>query len=293
MQKEEIMQKLYSRVNELPTLPVVVPAILQLVEDEKSDAADVTEAIQRDPALTAKVLKVANSAYYGFSQQIADIDRAVSVLGFNMVKSLALSIGVMESLPVTKQSSHFSAEGLWVHSIAVASAMQELGSHVADREAKSQLFVIGILHDIGKILFNTFFPDEFRRAVASVKEGSVPLLHKAEEDAVGIDHAEAGAMLLKRWKFPAVIRRAIRHHHTDSIPDDMDGMELSLLRLANSLVQKLNMGETGNAETSEYLSIDMERTGVSMEMIEKATGRMESRRAEIEEFFRVIRAGAA
>ena len=92
MEKGEIHNKVYAKIDELPTLPVVLPKLLTLMESEKTGAPEVAEVISRDPALTSKILKTANSAYYGFQQEISDLGRAVPLLGFNMLKSLALSI---------------------------------------------------------------------------------------------------------------------------------------------------------------------------------------------------------
>jgi HD-like signal output (HDOD) protein len=116
MEKDKLREKIYSKIDEIPTLPIVIPKLLSLIESDKSNVADIADAISRDPALTSKILKVANSAYYGFSQGISSLEKAVSLLGFNMVQSLALSIGVLRSLPAGKISTHFSQKGLWIHS---------------------------------------------------------------------------------------------------------------------------------------------------------------------------------
>ena len=107
-----IRARIYSKIDELPTLPTVITRILSLLEDANTNATDITEAISRDPALTSKILKVANSAYYGFSQLISDLERAVALLGFNMVKSLALSIGVMKTLPTEKKINILLGKGI-------------------------------------------------------------------------------------------------------------------------------------------------------------------------------------
>jgi len=95
MEKNELQAKIYSKIEELPTLPVVLPRLLSLTADEKAGAAHLADAISSDPALTSKILKVSNSAYYGFSQEISSLERAIPLLGFNMVRSLALSISVI------------------------------------------------------------------------------------------------------------------------------------------------------------------------------------------------------
>jgi c-di-GMP-related signal transduction protein len=105
LEKSELKAKIYSKIEELPTLPAMIPKLLQLNESTKSSVSDLTALIARDPALSSKILKVANSGYYGFSQKISELERAIALLGFNMVKSLALSIGVIRSMPTRRRGT--------------------------------------------------------------------------------------------------------------------------------------------------------------------------------------------
>ncbi len=165
MDKEALHATLYSGIDEIPTLPALVPQLLSLIEEDLAGAEDIAVAIRRDPAMTAKILKVANSAYYGFSQKISGMDQAVPLLGLNMVKSLALSIGVVRALPSESASPHFSQEGLWIHSLAVATAIQELSRRLTHApDGGDHYFIIGLLHDTGKVVLDQFFGDGFHQA---------------------------------------------------------------------------------------------------------------------------------
>ena len=168
MDQETIRAKIYSKIDELPTLPTVVTKILSLVEDNRSGASDITEAIMKDPALTSKILKVANSAYYGFSKEVSDLNRALALLGFNMVKSLALSMGVLRSLPNQDNSSSFSISRLWLHSVRVATLLKEFGSTPGHNEDQEYLFITGLLHDIGMVVFDQFFSDLFHKFLSDL-----------------------------------------------------------------------------------------------------------------------------
>ena len=248
MEREALRKKVFSKIDELPTLPVVLPRLLNLMESEKSDASDMARAISHDPALTSKVLKVANSAYYGFSQEICSLDRAIPLLGVNMVRSLALSIGVMASLPNgDRKSTHLSREGLWMHSLAVATAMQELSKKTG--ENNEHLFVVGLLHDIGKIVLDQFFNQELGRALEAAGDGKDLSFHLAERNVIGLDHAEIGDMLLKRWKFPTSISDPISVHHQTEIPDGIHLKDVLLLRVADTLCKTVGFG---NEEFSDY-----------------------------------------
>lgn len=248
MEREALRTKIFSKIDELPTLPVVLPRLLTLMESEKSDAYDIAQAISHDPALTSKILKVANSAYYGFSQEICSLDRAIPLLGLNMVKSLALSIGVIASLPNgDRESTHLSREGLWIHSLAVATAVRELAKRTG--ENSEHLFVVGLLHDVGKIVLDQFFNEPLGRALEAVRDQKYSSLHEAERSIIGMDHGKIGDMLLKRWKFPAVISGPISVHHQTAIPEGINLKDVALLRVADTLSKTVGFG---NPESLVY-----------------------------------------
>ncbi len=234
MNKEEIVKKLYSHIDEIPTLPQVVPRLLALFNEEGVTARKIADLISEDPALTTNVLKVANSAYYGFPGRISSLEHAVMLLGFNMVRALTLSVGVIKSLPERKRG--FSEEALWLHSIRVATSMDEITKqHNMTSEEKGYIFIIGLLHDIGKILLDQLFPEKYQRLFEDEQdaEADTSLLARKEQETFGIDHAEAGAVLLKRWHFPEVIWLPIMTHHKKELPADADNQLISLLRLAD------------------------------------------------------------
>lgn len=246
MEKDDVLRKIYSKIDEIPTLPAVVPKLLSLIESDKTNASDIADVISNDPALASKILKVANSAYYGFSQQISSLKLAMPLLGNNMVRSLALSIGVIRNLPSGRKSANFSDKGLWVHSLAVATLMQELGKRFAKGKNKEHLFIVGLLHDIGKIVLNQFFGELFQRVLEEVNNQEIERLHIVERRLIGFDHGEVGAMLLKRWNFPDVVNNSISAHHKVGVPEGTNAHDLAMLRIANALPQELGLGQEGN-----------------------------------------------
>jgi putative nucleotidyltransferase with HDIG domain len=268
MENDILRIKIYSKIDELPTLPMVLPKLLNLMESSRSDASDIAEAVSHDPALTSKILKVANSAYYGFSQEISTLQRAVPLLGFNMVRSLALSIGVMNSLPASKSSSDFSIDGLWIHSLAVATAIRELSTRLGKQDENESLFVIGLLHDIGKVVLNLFFSEKFANALEEAKESSRHELHMAERRIIGLDHGEVGGMLLTRWRFPEVIRNPIACHHHTELPEEVSPFDVAVLKIANAVSQEVGLGVEGNPVPPEIDDEDLEITGIDATILE-------------------------
>ena len=246
MEKDEVLKKIYSKIDEIPTLPAVIPKLLSVMESDRTNASDIAKTISNDPALSSKILKVANSAYYGFSQEIFNLKLAMPLLGHNMVKSLALSIGVIQSLPSGRRSPNFSDEGLWVHSLAVATLMQELGKRFRKGGKAEHLFIIGLLHDIGKIVLNQYFGELFQEALEEVHNEGIAGLHIAESRLIGFDHGKIGAMLLTRWKFPDLISSSIAVHHQIETPEGTNGLDVAMLRVANALPQELGLGQDGN-----------------------------------------------
>jgi putative nucleotidyltransferase with HDIG domain len=289
MEKTELRAKIFSKIDELPTLPVVLPKLLNLMENKDSDASEIAHAISHDPALTSKILKVSNSAYYGFSQKIYNLDRAVPLLGLNMVKSLALSIGVIGSLPAGDAGSrHFSREDLWIHSLAVATAVQQLCKRAEKVEKNEHLFIVGLLHDIGKIVLDQYFNEPFGEALEELWSGNTLSLYMAERKIIGMDHGEIGEMLLKRWKFPGVITDPISVHHRTQIPDSINLTDVARLRVADTLCRELGFGEQDSFPHPETHADDMALLGFDEEALSDMKAYLNDAKDGIYDFFKAL-----
>ena len=283
LNRKELRDSIYSKINELPTLPAVVPKLMELTESRESSARDVTRVIENDPALTAKILRVANSAYYGFSGRIEVLGMAVPLLGFNMVRSLAISISVMQSLPEGKGSRYFTEAGLWLHSLGVAAVMKELGTGVKKGEDTEYLFIIGLLHDIGKIVLDQYFHDTFQDVLEEANSGNNARLYLVEREKFGIDHCEISAMLLERWKFPEKIVSVIASMHKES--QKKDSVDTALLRVSNVLSQELNLGSEGNMYPGIVNGKDLEILGIDEDELELMRSKLEPLRGAIGSFY--------
>lgn len=288
MEIEQIRKTIYSRIDELPTLPAVVPKLLSTLNDSSSNAEDVTDVISRDPALTSKILKVANSAYYGFPQAISDLERAIALLGFNMVKSLALSIGVIRALPSDTKTSNFSWEGLWIHSLSVATLVSEVNKSFGTGQDRDDLFIIGLLHDTGKVVLNQFFDELYEKVLQEVGELEGMQIHNAEKNVIGFDHGEVGSMLLNRWKFPAVISQPIELHHKSDIPEGAYANEIAMLRIADTLSQEQGFGDVGNPEPPPFHKADLEQLNLDEDGLNNLRDFLEKAKEGIEAFFNAM-----
>ncbi|MDY7032449.1 MAG: HDOD domain-containing protein [Thermodesulfobacteriota bacterium] len=288
MDREKLHERIYSKIDELPTLPAVVPKILGLIGDEKSSAADFTDTISKDLALTSKILKVANSAYYGFPQQISRLEHAVALLGSNMVKSLALSIGIIRTFSSHKRSPYFSVKGLWLHSLSVAMLMEELGRRLGKRKDNESLFIVGLLHDIGKVVLDQFFNDLFQQVLEEVNTQKGIKLHIAEQKVIGIDHCELAGILLTRWKFPNNIIHSITFHHHIHESEVANPDNVVILRISNIVAQQLGLGEEGNPTANEVHESDLERLNMSDKDFDDLKAYSQDIKHEVEALFSAI-----
>ncbi len=264
-QADALRSKIYARINELPTLPHVIPRLLGLIESDRSQASEVAEVISHDPALTSMILKVANSAYYGFSREIASLHRAIPLLGFRMVQSLALSLGILRVFPSTPASRGFSMKALWTHSVAVGTLMRELGRRGANPGQSEHRFIIGLLHDIGKLVFDQFFHQSLAQLLLDASSRPDLPMEELEHERFGLDHGEAGAMLLARWKLPEQIIRPIGAHHRRGDFDLADPQDTAMLRIADGVALEADLGTQGYPSSITQTEQDLFVAGLSPE----------------------------
>ena len=208
---------LLAQAENLSSLPASAHRVIEVVSDSDSEASDLEEVISLDPTLTAKLLRVTNSAYYGFSDPVADIRRAIVILGFNSVRSLALSISVCDLFRSDDKIGLYSRAQLWQHSVTVGVASKMICRRTGFGESEEG-FVGGMLHDIGMVIEDQYAHDLFEQVVQATEAGEGELWQN-EREILGIDHAELGRRLSAKWRFPDTIAKAIGLHHQPSLAD--------------------------------------------------------------------------
>ncbi len=285
MDNDRIVKKIYSKIEEVPTLSPVLQKIVALLGSSTSGAQEITDVVARDPAMTSKILKVANSAYYGFAQQVNTLDRAVAILGFNMIRSLSMSIGIMRALPPGKKSGRFSIERLWIHSLAVATLMKELAARCGRKEEGEFLFVVGLLHDIGKVVLDQYFDEEYQQSLEETGCLESISVCEAEVRCFGMDHGEVGSILLKRWNFPVAICSLVAQDHKTEIPEDINPSYVAMLHIADILAKEAGMGVSESIAASEISKSDIDATGLSSEDIDNARSYLIEAKEGIKLFF--------
>lgn len=209
---------------ELPTLPVVATKLLALTAEEETTLSDIARLITQDVALSSKVLRVSNSAFYSFPQKIGTINQAVSILGTNAVRSLVLSFSFFSLTGKGKKRSRFDFKLFWEKSLvnAVASKLILEQLEGADTE---EIFISGLLQNIGKLIFATTLPEEYDQVLELLEQQKDSDEEAVEEAILGISHQTAGYEIAKKWGFPDSLLLPIKYHHT---PDEFRSAEKRL-----------------------------------------------------------------
>lgn len=198
------IKNILDKKDNIPSMPLVLSQSLNLIDDPNSNIKQIAALISKDIALSAQVLKLVNSAYYGFPSQITTIEKAMALLGFNTIKNLILSVSV-KSMMMTN-----SGKALWEHSIRCAVACQMLSKSLGGIDP-DEAYIIGLLHDVGKSVMETVNKDAIKEINRLIGLGADSL--QAEQMFFGFTHTDVGKEVVTQWKLPLVVGSAVRYHH--------------------------------------------------------------------------------
>ncbi len=239
--REEISQTLRD-IKNLPTLPDVAARVMRLSEDPDVSPKQMADTVETDPAIATRLLKLVNSPYFGIRGTVNSIPQALVFLGVSNLRNLVLSTCVMDLFGQDGQVGSFVRRDLWVHSMATAVAARELSRtmRVTDPEIA---FTAGLIHDVGKVVLDQFFHDDFIKIVKLMDEHNAVMID-SEIAILGIDHAEIGHYLTQRWSLPEVLQDAVGYHHSPR--DAQKNQKLpALIGYADQVVRILKIGNGG------------------------------------------------
>jgi len=228
----KLRNRVIENLKELPTLPTVVAQLMMTLNEPTSSARDLERLIANDQAIAARLLKLANSAFYGLPGKVTSLSRAITLLGFNTVRSMVLTIGVVDKFSGQSGGRYFDRGEFWEHSLSTAMASKLLGSKDSSFSSE-EAHLGGLLHDIGKVIMDSQTPGQFQRAMRQVSENGMEELD-AEVKFVGLGHDEIGSLAAEQWRFPEFLKTVIEYHHR---PDDAPAHNdiVNLVALANTI----------------------------------------------------------
>lgn len=231
----KILRHKVESINTLPTVPGVLKRLSAIIEKPRITIVEISAFISNDPALTTKVLKMVNSAIYGFPGRIASVSHATMLLGLNVIKGLLLGVSVFELMQKTMN-------GLYEHSLACAIASRVIAQKKNLKEPE-EVSVAGLLHDIGKVILILEFSQEYEAAMKEAHEKKLPIF-EAEKNQFSASHADAGGWLAEKWRFPRNLIEVIEFHHRPALAKNAP-LETAIVHVADMLVRARGFGFAG------------------------------------------------
>lgn len=265
------IEELTASVREIPALPAVTTRVLQLTDDPQSTVRDLNDLIAQDQSLTAKVLRLANSAYYGFQRRISSVSEAIVLLGFSTIRSLVLAASVYNLLGRPLEGYALEPGELWKHSQACAMTARLLAQKVKYRYVE-QAYTAGLLHDIGKLIMSHHLKNQYQEVVDKVRREALPFT-EVEEQLLGYNHAMVGARVAEKWNLPSDLVETIELHHAPGT-SKKNLVLSSITHVADAICMSMGIGL---GIDGMYYTLDakaMETLGLKEEDIEQVMSRL-------------------
>jgi len=259
------------RIQGLPVMSAVALEVLDSMAGADTDIKSLARRITQDQAIAARVLRVANSPFYGLQMRVSTIDDAIVVLGFSAVRSLVLAAAIITSLPASRCPG-FNQDRFWRHVLGTAVAAQALAKPLV-RPAEP-LFIAGLLHDIGRLVMVALYPEHYT-AIIDLAHEKDSCLRDAEEALFGYDHAAVGAALAGRWNFPADIVDALAWHHAPE--RGTPGGLAAIIHYADAISQALDFEETENSQMPHLHQEAVDGLGLDWQKLSKVLADTQTR----------------
>ena len=278
------------RLDELPTLPTVVYELSRVINDPMSSTTDIEQIMGNDQSMTAKVLKLANSAYYAIPGGVSNLQRAIAYIGYDAIHQLVLSASIIKALD-TRASASFDPGQFWKHSLGVAMASETTARFVHHKNP-SDLFTCGLVHDMGKVALHMVAPDVFLDTLALAKEKGMSMTEA--EDALGTPkHTVIGRELVAKWRLPAVFQAVTSQHHQKD-PSLRGGLSpemnqvVDIVYLSNLLVHALQFGHSGHSKVIGVPRDVLDRMQLNSQKLVDLISKIKESIVSAENFLKII-----
>ncbi len=258
-------RKIAAAIKSFPGMPGTAVKLLGLIDDPAMRVSQIEEILRQDPGLTANVLRLANSAYFGIPSKIGSIRQAVILLGLKRLIQMVIAACVSAIMDKPVPGYDLSPGELWRHSIAVSVAAEGLVKELKV-EAAEEIFTAALLHDVGKLVLGEFVKDDFKKIENAVSEWVS--FEEAETMVLGTNHAEVGAQILTRWSLPVEIVNAVQWHHKPEESDQISTM-LDIVHVANFMSIMIGIGIGRDGLQHQPSAAVSERLGLTPAHLEK------------------------
>lgn len=276
------IQELISKTSNLISLPEVSLRVNNMANDPDSTAEDMGKVISQDPALVARMLKIANSAYYGSSTDVDTITRAIAILGTNKIRDLVLSTAASQAFDGIPNDL-ISMQDFWHHSLYCGILAQILAKSSTKKIESESIFISGLLHDIGQLVMFNQSPEKSHEAILLLMEGSQELsTFEAERHVFGFDHAQVGAALVNKWKLPKLIAECVAFHHEPENAQDYPA-EVALISIANAVAGLADFDSVNENDVTPLINASTwELAAISKDVLPEAIKKAQEEIKEIE-----------
>jgi putative nucleotidyltransferase with HDIG domain len=257
--KEDALEKIILETVDIQSLPPVAMKVLQLMNNEYSSINELEKIISMDQAFAARLLRIANSPYYGRGRSVDTVSTAIILIGFNTMKNLVIAASMKD---LHRKFGLFE-QRLWEHSLGVSIAASLIAAETKMLQPEEAL-VAGLIHDVGKTVLNNSIPDSYSIVVERVYEEGLPFL-ELEDQMLGFNHCNVGGLIARKWKLPKSLEVVIQYHHSETFPAfEESNFEATceIVRVADAIC--LNLG-IGLRRTVSISDIDLKHFGISTE----------------------------
>jgi HD-like signal output (HDOD) protein len=262
--RDLIQRRVLKRVKDIPSLPQFVIETLKKLDDPKSNAAGVGEILSKDEGLVLRILRLANSAYYGLSRRITGVSEAISFLGFKTVKSIVLAASVYKFMDSAFTGYSLDRGELWKHSQGVAATSRHLSEKLKAGDPE-EAYIGGLMHDIGKIVLNDYVRFGYSIILRLVEEDGIPFC-EAERQVLGFDHAQVGGLVMEQWILPDAYSYMTTYHHApENLPKEASEFQkaLDVVHVSNAMCLMLGVGMGADGMQYHISTESLERLGIS------------------------------
>ncbi len=261
---QQALEDLIERTVSVPTIPIVLLKIDRVLSSIESAAPDVAMAISTDPALSSKVLRIANSAYYGLKAQVTSLDLAVALLGFKVIRNIVVTATVLDAFKGATLGVPLRPQEFWKHSLraAVAARMIHMRFLEGDRSTADEAYVAGLLHDLGKLVLLDGKRRRYFDLIQCAQSEGV-LLTDRETEEMGFHHADVGGLLSQRWNLPVGVTSAVQGHHDPRDEKVTEPRAAALAHVANYVANTRGLPRGFHGADEPFMEVALDILGLA------------------------------